>query len=91
MLVIAATILRTFFIETYTIPTPSMEKSLMVGDYLFVSKTSYGPRVPITPLSFPLVHHTLPVIGGKSYLEWLQIPYHRMSGWKVVNLNLRLA
>lgn len=83
--VIAATILRTFFIEAYTIPTPSMEKSLMVGDYLFVSKTSYGPRVPITPLSFPLVHHTLPVIGGKSYLEWLQIPYHRMSGWKAAN------
>tara|TARA_B100000683_G_scaffold117803_1_gene115816 strand:- start:9170 stop:10486 length:1317 start_codon:yes stop_codon:yes gene_type:complete len=83
--VIAATILRTFFIEAYTIPTPSMEKSLMVGDYLFVSKTSYGPRVPITPLSFPLVHHTLPVIGGKSYLEWLQIPYHRMSGWKIAN------
>ena len=83
--VIAATILRTFFIEAYTIPTPSMEKSLMVGDYLFVSKTSYGPRVPITPLSFPLVHHTLPVIGGKSYLEWLQIPYYRMSGWKVAN------
>tara|TARA_Y100001954_G_scaffold106688_1_gene115851 strand:- start:4203 stop:5519 length:1317 start_codon:yes stop_codon:yes gene_type:complete len=83
--VIAATILRTFFIEAYTIPTPSMEKSLMVGDYLFVSKTSYGPRVPITPLSFPLVHHTLPVIGGKSYLEWLKIPYHRMTGWKVAN------
>ena len=83
--VIAATILRTFFIEAYTIPTPSMEKSLMVGDYLFVSKTSFGPRVPITPLSFPLVHHTLPVVGGKSYLEWIQIPYHRMSGWKVAN------
>ena len=58
--VIAATILRTFFIEAYTIPTPSMEKSLMVGDYLFVDKTAYGPRVPMTPLSFPLVHHTLP-------------------------------
>ena len=79
--VIAATILRTFFIEAYTIPTPSMEKSLMVGDYLFVSKTSYGPRVPITPLSFPLVHHTLPITGGQSYLEWLRLPYHRMSGW----------
>ena len=78
--VIAATLIRTFFIEAYTIPTPSMEKSLMVGDYLFVSKTSYGPRVPITPLSFPLVHHTLPITGGKSYLEWLKIPYHRMSG-----------
>ena len=83
--VIAATILRTFFIEAYTIPTPSMEKSLMVGDYLFVSKTSYGPRVPITPLSFPLVHHTLPITGGQSYLEWLRLPYHRMSGWSDEN------
>ena len=83
--VIAATILRTSFIEAYTIPTPSMEKSLMVGDYLFVSKTSYGPRVPITPLSFPLVHHTLPITGGQSYLEWLRLPYHRMSGWKNAN------
>tara|TARA_Y100000385_G_scaffold64113_1_gene63286 strand:+ start:6792 stop:8270 length:1479 start_codon:yes stop_codon:yes gene_type:complete len=80
--VIAATILRTFFIEAYTIPTPSMEKSLMVGDYLFVDKTAYGPRVPMTPLSFPLVHHTLPLLGGQSYLEWLKLPYHRISGWK---------
>ena len=85
--VIAATILRTFFIEAYTIPTPSMEKSLMVGDYLFVDKTAYGPRVPMTPLSFPLVHHTLPLIGGQSYLEWLNLPYHRMSGWKNGNEN----
>ena len=85
--VIAATILRTFFIEAYTIPTPSMEKSLMVGDYLFVDKTAYGPRVPMTPLSFPLVHHTLPLIGGKSYLEWLKFDYHRMSGWKKGNDN----
>ena len=78
--IIAATLLRTFTIEAYTIPTPSMEKSLLVGDYLFVSKLSYGPRVPITPLTFPLVHHTLPIIGGKSYLEWIKTPYHRMSG-----------
>ena len=59
--VIAATILRTFLIEAYTIPTSSMEKSLLIGDFLFVSKVSYGPRVPNTPLSFPLVHHTLPL------------------------------
>ena len=85
--VIAATILRTFFIEAYTIPTPSMEKSLMVGDYLFVDKTAYGPRVPMTPLSFPLVHHTLPLIGGQSYLEWLKFDYHRMSGWRKGNEN----
>ena len=83
--VIAATLLRTFLIEAYTIPTPSMEKSLMVGDYLFVSKTAYGPRVPMTPLAFPLVHHTLPLVGGQSYTEWLKIPYYRMSGWADAN------
>jgi len=83
--VIAATLLRTFFIEAYTIPTPSMEKSLMVGDYLFVSKTSYGPRVPITPLSFPLVHHTLPFVGGKSYSEIIKLAYYRMAGWTDAN------
>ena len=83
--VIAATLLRTFLIEAYTIPTPSMEKSLMVGDYLFVSKTAYGPRVPMTPLAFPLVHHTLPLVGGQSYTEWLKLPYYRMSGWADAN------
>ena len=78
--VIAATILRTFLIEAYTIPTSSMEKSLLIGDFLFVSKVSYGPRVPITPLGFPLVHHTMPVLGGKSYSESIKLPYHRMKG-----------
>ena len=58
--VVAASIIRIFFIEAYTIPTPSMEKSLMVGDYLFVSKVSYGPKVPNSPVAFPFVHHTLP-------------------------------
>jgi signal peptidase I len=85
--VIAATLLRTFFIEAYTIPTPSMEKSLMVGDYLFVSKLSYGPRVPMTPLAFPLVHHTLPLVGGKSYSEWLSLPYYRMAGFGKIERN----
>jgi len=79
--VIAATIIRTFFIEAYTIPTPSMEKSLLVGDFLFVSKVSYGARIPNTPLSFPFAHHTMPVIGGKSYLEWIKIGYHRLPGF----------
>ncbi len=84
--VIAATIIRTFFIEAYTIPTPSMEKSLLVGDFLFVSKISYGARIPNTPLSFPFAHHTMPVIGGKSYLEWIKIGYHRLPGFgKVKN------
>ena len=78
--VIAATILRTFLIEAYTIPTSSMEKSMLVGDFLFVSKTAYGPRVPMTPIAFPLVHHTMPVVGGKSYSESVKLPYHRMKG-----------
>ena len=79
--VIAATIIRTFFIEAYTIPTPSMEKSLLVGDFLFVSKVSYGARVPMTPLAFPFAHHTMPIIGGKSYLDWIKIGYHRLPGF----------
>jgi signal peptidase I len=79
--VIAATIIRTFFIEAYTIPTGSMEKSLLIGDFLFVSKVSYGARVPMTPLSFPFAHHTMPLIGGKSYLEWIRIGYHRLPGF----------
>src|SRR3954467_13641687 len=74
--VIAATIIRTFFIEAYTIPTPSMEKSLLVGDFLFVSKLSYGPRIPMTPLSFPFTHNTLPASTAKSYLEWIKLDYH---------------
>mgnify|MGYP001248806103 CR=1 FL=1 len=78
--VIAATILRTFLIEAYTIPTSSMEKSMLVGDFLFVSKLSYGPRVPMTPIAFPLVHHTMPIVDGKSYSEIIKIPYHRMKG-----------
>lgn len=85
--VIAATILRTFLIEAYTIPTSSMEKSMLVGDFLFVSKLSYGPRVPMTPLAFPLVHHTMPIGGGKSYSESIQLPYHRMKGLGKIERN----
>lgn len=79
--IIAATIIRTFIVEAYTIPTSSMESSLLVGDFLFVSKMSYGARVPNTPLSFPFVHNTMPLVGGKSYLEWIKIGYHRMPGF----------
>ena len=76
--IVAATIIRTFVFEAYTIPTGSMEKTLLVNDFLFVSKTSYGPRLPNTPLSFPFVHHTLPVVNTKSYLEWIKLPYNRI-------------
>ena len=83
--VIAASIIRIFFFEAYTIPTPSMEKSLLVGDYLFVSKISYGPKVPNTPLSFPFVHHTLPLTEStKSYLEWIRLPYYRFPGFSSI-------
>jgi len=79
--VVAATIIRTFFIEAYTIPTGSMEGSLLVNDYLFVSKLSYGPRVPMTPIAVPLVHNTMPLIGGKSYTDAVQWKYHRWPGF----------
>ena len=79
--VIAATIIRTFLMEAFTIPTSSMEKTLLIGDFLFVSKVSYGPRVPNTPLSFPFAHHTLPLTDSvKSYLEWIKLPYMRLPG-----------
>lgn len=86
--VVAATIIRIFFFEAYTIPTSSMEKSLRVGDYLFVSKVSYGPRVPMTPLSFPFVHHTMPLTNQtKSYLEWIKLPYYRFPGFSDIEHN----
>jgi signal peptidase I len=75
--VVAATIIRTFIFEAYVIPTGSMEKTLLVNDFLFVSKTSYGPRVPNTPIAFPFVHHTLPFGKSQSYLEWITLPYNR--------------
>jgi signal peptidase I len=82
--VIAASIIRGLVMEAFTIPTSSMEKSLLVGDFLFVSKFHYGARTPITPLSFPLVHNELPLIGGKSYLESVQLPYYRLPGLEEV-------
>jgi signal peptidase I len=75
--IVAATIIRTFVFEAYTIPTGSMEKTLLINDFLFVSKFSYGPRIPNTPLAVPFVHHTLPFINAKSYVEWIKIPYTR--------------
>lgn len=85
--VIAATIIRTFLIEAFTIPTPSMEKSLLVGDFLFVSKVNYGARTPMTPLSFPFAHQELPVIGGKSYSEAIKLPYYRLPGFSKIKNN----
>jgi signal peptidase I len=81
-------LVRTLFIEAYTIPTPSMEQSLLVGDYLFVSKLSYGPRIPNTPLGFPFTHNTMPFSSDKkSYTEIVQWPYRRIAGFGNVKRN----
>ena len=79
---IAAVIIRGKVLEFYNIPSSSMEKSLLTGDYLLVSKLAYGPRQAMTPLSFPLVHNVLPFSGGQveSYVDWIKLPYHRYCG-----------
>ncbi len=85
--IVAATLIRTFFFEAYTIPSGSMEGSLLIHDFLFVSKMAYGPRVPMTPLAVPLVHNSLPITGGKSYIEGVQWKYHRLPGFGHVERN----
>lgn len=79
--VVAAYIIRAFMFEFYKIPTSSMEGTLMVGDYLAVSKMAYGPKIPQTIIAFPFVHHTLPLTKyTKSYVEWLNLSYYRFPG-----------
>jgi len=77
---IAVYFVHNFFFQNYKIPSSSLEKTLLTGDYLLVSKLSYGPRIPMTPLTMPLTNHTMPLIGTKSYLEWPQWDYRRVSG-----------
>jgi len=73
-----------FLFQNYQIPTSSLEKSLLVGDFLAVSKASYGPRIPNTPLSLPLVQNTLPILNCKSYFEKPQWEYRRLKGWRQI-------
>jgi signal peptidase I len=75
--IVAATLIRTFIFEAYTIPSASMEKTLLINDFLFVSKFSYGPRIPNTPLSIPFVHNYIPGTSRKSYTTLVQLPYIR--------------
>ncbi len=83
--VVAAMLIRTFMFEAYTIPTASMEKEMLRGDYLFVNKMIYGSKLPVTPLSFPFVHHTMPFSNtAKSFVEWIKLPYFRFPGFKKV-------
>jgi len=85
--VIAATLIRWLFLEAYTIPTPSMEKSLLVGDFLFVSKIHYGARTPKTPLQVPLTHQKIWGTDIPSYLDWIQLPQYRLPGFSSVKRN----
>lgn len=85
--VVAATLIRWATFEAYTIPTPSMEKSLLVGDYLFVSKLHYGPRTPRTPLQVPLTHQTIWGTSIPSYSKAIQLDSHRLPGFSSVKNN----
>ena len=84
---VAVYFVNLYFFQNYVIPSSSLEKSLLVGDYLFVSKMSYGPRIPQTPLHMPLTQHTLPVFNCKSYLDWPHWDYKRVAGFGKVKLN----
>ena len=85
--VVAATLVHTYFIQPYVIPTGSLEKTLRIGDFLFVSKFHYGARTPMTTVAAPMVHDTIPGLGIRSYLNKPQLPYFRLPGFKKVKRN----
>ena len=85
--VVAATLIRWLIMEAFTIPTPSMEKSLLVGDFLFVSKFHYGTRTPKTPLQVPLTHQKIWLTNIPSYLDWIQLPQYRLPGFTSIKRN----
>ena len=85
---VVATLVHLFIFQMYVIPTSSMEKSLLVGDYLYVSKVTYGPQMPNTPIAMPFVHHTMPFSQTKkSYSEAVRWPYHRLKGLRPIRRN----
>ena len=85
--IIAATLVHTYFMQPFTIPTSSLEKSLLVGDYLFVSKFHYGARVPSTVVALPMVHDSIPLTKSASYLKKPQLPYTRLPGLQNIKNN----
>ncbi len=85
--IVVATFVHTYFIQPFTIPTSSLEKSLLVGDFLFVSKVNYGARTPMTTVALPMVHDTIPLTKKKSYLTWPELPYFRIPGFQSVERN----
>ena len=85
--VFAAAFIRMFLVEAFVIPTPSMEGSLMVGDFLFVSKANYGMRMPMTIAMIPLLHNRIPVVGGESYLKKPSLKYKRLPALEKIERN----
>ena len=85
--IVAATLVHTYFIQPYVIPTGSLERTLRVGDFLFVSKFHFGARVPMTAVAAPMVHDTIPVIKKRSYLNKPQLPYMRLPGFQTPQKN----
>ena len=85
--IVVATIVHTYFIQPFTIPSSSLEKSLLIGDFLFVSKMNYGARTPMTAVAAPMVHDTLPLLNVKSYLAKPQLPYFRFPGFQTIKNN----
>lgn len=85
--IVAATIVHTYAIQPFIIPSPSLEKTLMTGDFLFVSKFHYGARLPMTTVAMPMVHDTIPGLGVKSYTKWPQLPYMRIPGFQDIERN----
>lgn len=85
--VITVILIRSFLFEAYTIPTPSMEKSLLVGDFVVVTKIAYGPRLPRTPLTIPFTHQNIPFTERNSFLRWIKLPYYRLRGYAEVSRN----
>lgn len=85
--IVVATLVHTYVMQPFTIPTPSLEKTLLVGDFLFVSKFHYGARTPTTPVAAPMVHDTIPIANVKSYSKWPQLPYFRFPGFEKVEKN----
>lgn len=85
--IVVATLVHTYVMQPFRIPTSSLEKSLLVGDFLFVSKFHYGARTPMTPVAAPMVHDTLPLINTKSYTSWPQLPYFRFPGFQKIERN----
>ena len=85
---VVASLVHLFIFQMYVIPTSSMEHSLLVGDYLYVSKVTYGPKMPNTPVAFPFVHHTMPFSQTKkSFSECIKWPYNRLKGLRSIERN----